>query len=407
MKKKMLNICVFHTEFAYSGGAEKLIFHQMDYLQNKGGKVTCYTAFVDKDNCFPEEITKYDIRQILPTFLNKIIPHDLMIVATTLAFPFYIYLFKKHDIFLGENQAGPWWAFMAAFFWRKTFFTYQSYPTTLTYPREIDKEAKRNTFITDSILKLFKIPIISFDKFVLRKAKVCFANGEYVKKILEKVYGRKFVDCPAGTKLGVFNEKIFKRRYSGSLLVAGKKLGKPYILITNRHFPAKRLDFGIRIMSKLKDQKSNVNLVITGREREYTKKLEKMVKKLRLEKNVTFTGLVSEQEISMLYQNALVYIYTAPEEDFGMGIVEAMSHGAPVVAWDKGGPTGIIKDKETGFLAKPGVLEDFEKKIERLMTNKKLSLKIAQNTYRDSRRYTWENHYRILGKHLNEEASPS
>jgi len=59
-------------------------------------------------------------------------------------------------------------------------------------------------------------------------------------------------------------------------------------------------------------------------------------------------GLVTERELEQLYAAAAVYVYPSPEEDFGMGIVEAMGHGTPVVAWDQAGPTGIITDGVDG-----------------------------------------------------------
>ena len=49
-------------------------------------------------------------------------------------------------------------------------------------------------------------------------------------------------------------------------------------------------------------------------------------------------------------ETASAYVYPSPEEDFGMGIVEAMGTGTPVVAWANGGPTVTVRDQETGFL---------------------------------------------------------
>ena len=39
-----------------------------------------------------------------------------------------------------------------------------------------------------------------------------------------------------------------------------------------------------------------------------------------------------------LYEGAAVYVYPAPEEDFGMGVIESMAKGVPVVAWNQAGP---------------------------------------------------------------------
>ena len=50
-----------------------------------------------------------------------------------------------------------------------------------------------------------------------------------------------------------------------------------------------------------------------------------------------------------------------------MGIVEAMGHGVPCVAWGAAGPTSTIIDQETGFLVEPNNQQAFAKFIELLL----------------------------------------
>ena len=64
---------------------------------------------------------------------------------------------------------------------------------------------------------------------------------------------------------------------------------------------------------------------------------------------IYFVDLVNESDLSRLYKAAVLYVYPSPEEDFGMGIVEAMAAGTPMIAWNNGGPTGTVKDGQTGY----------------------------------------------------------
>ena len=82
-----------------------------------------------------------------------------------------------------------------------------------------------------------------------------------------------------------------------------------------------------------------------------------------------FVGLVTERSLARLYREATLYVYPSPEEDFGMGIVEAMAAGTPVVAWNNGGPTVTVKNGETGFLVEPYDTEEFAEKMRRLATD--------------------------------------
>lgn len=345
-------IAIFHTEFFYSGGAEKLIFNQAKYLEELGHTVDVYTAYIDRNSSFPDIINNFKIYQLLPTCLNRIFTHKVMIIITILAFPLWVNKLKNYDYYIGENQVGPWLAFLSGFINKRKYFTYQPYPTTFTRPRRIDKQRS-------FIYKLFA----ELDKYIIAKAETCFANGLYAKEILEKVYKREFVNCSAGANRQIFNKKIFDKR-----------IINPYILVTNRNMPAKRLDWAEKVVPK------KIKLIKIGQ--------------------MTDFGYVTEEKLHNYYKNALVYIYTAPEEDFGIGIIEAMSYGVPPVAWNFAGPTGIIQDGVTGYLAKPYDLVNYKKLVSELVENRKLNYKIAKAAYEESKKYTWQRHVKILEKYF-------
>lgn len=389
-----MKICIFHTEFVYAGGAEKLIFQQIDYLQLRGWEVVCFTAFVDRVNCYPDEIKRYEIKQILPEFLNKFIPHDFMIILSTFLFLLTLLRYRDFDLYLGENQVGPWWAAAASFFWRKPYITYQNYPTRITYPRKIDEGARRNMLIIELILVCFKLPLVYLDKLIIRRARVAFGNGSYAIRVLRLAYSREFVNCPAGAKRGKFNRQIFNERLRGYIKVNQEVIKKPYVLITNRHFPAKKLEWGIELLSKLKikSEKLTVGLVITGAVTGYTEELQSRANIFNVADRVIFTGLVKEQELAVLYRSALIYIYTAPEEDFGLGIIEAMAHGVSVVAWDNAGPAYLVRDGKSGLLARRGKLASFVGHVERLLQDERLNYRIAEQAFAEALLFSWKEH---------------
>jgi glycosyltransferase involved in cell wall biosynthesis len=74
-------------------------------------------------------------------------------------------------------------------------------------------------------------------------------------------------------------------------------------------------------------------LVITGKANPvYAQEIFDKVKKLKLEKTVIFTGLVDDEDLRKLYQNARVFVFPSFYEGFGLPPLEAMSCGIPVVA---------------------------------------------------------------------------
>ena len=95
----------------------------------------------------------------------------------------------------------------------------------------------------------------------------------------------------------------------------------------------------------------------------------------RPDTNVKILGISNYGGMKSILQKAGVYLCTA-RETFGIGTLEAMASGVPVAGWDWGGQSEIIKQGETGYLAKPGdfkelaecIVKCFEER-ERLSTN--------------------------------------
>jgi glycosyltransferase involved in cell wall biosynthesis len=84
-------------------------------------------------------------------------------------------------------------------------------------------------------------------------------------------------------------------------------------------------------------------IVGEGSEREY------------LEANMTmatFPGFLSGEQLSEAYANMDVFVFPSDTETFGNVVQEAGASGVPSIVSDQGGPKFIVRDGETGFIAK-------------------------------------------------------
>ncbi len=63
-----------------------------------------------------------------------------------------------------------------------------------------------------------------------------------------------------------------------------------------------------------------------------------------------YLGRVSESELAELYGGARGFVALARDEDFGMSVVEAMSYGVPVLAFNGGGYKETVIPGKTGVL---------------------------------------------------------
>lgn len=398
-----MKIAIFHLAFIYSGGGEKLVLEEARGLEKKGHQVTILTPVLDKKRCFPDIIDQFNIKTLVPK-LPSFIPQweAFQILLACVLVPLFAHQFKEFDVILAANQPSPWLAWIIKKMYGVPYVAYLAQPTRFLHPRNIDREVglvftKRSTFSPATLLMELAKPLVNWaDRTSIKEANMVLSNGGHAKEILERTYGIKAVSCPAGA-YPVVKLPSYKDRSGGALKVAGKPISKPFMLITNRHFPQKRFEYAISSLTLVAKKMPSISLVITGQETDYTESLKNLVKQLSLEDKAIFLGLVSEKDLKKLYASAAVYVYTAPEEDFGMGMVEAMAHGTPVVAWNNAGPTGIVVDGKTGFLAKPFDVVDFADKVAKLLGDKKLAEKMGRAGWeRVKKKFLYEKHRKIL-----------
>jgi glycosyltransferase involved in cell wall biosynthesis len=107
-------------------------------------------------------------------------------------------------------------------------------------------------------------------------------------------------------------------------------------------------------------------------------KLWARIKELRLADQVIFRDSPTVDELIALYQSATIFASSSDEEGFGMGIVEAMACGIPVVSTRSGGPDGIIRDGHDGYLVGVGDVSGFAERLSLLLSNEELNLRLGK-----------------------------
>jgi glycosyltransferase involved in cell wall biosynthesis len=395
---KLSKIIIFHHEFYFSGGAEHTLLETISSLEKNGFQVECYTGLLDIKNCFPERIRKYKIKQLLPHF--SFIPRDMQIIIVTLLSPLLL-LTLKADIYYGANQVGPLLAYVAALIHKKPYLVYMPYPQGFLYPRKIDQEfgvQHDASKIVSILVKIVKPIYKKIDLKIMNKAAAVMSEGSYATELFKKIYAREVINNPPGTTIISSEERISLNRFSGEICVNNIHIHKPYVLITNRHMPKKKFEYAVEIANKFSTDNSvqNIPFIITGSTTSYTNELRLLIQKYKIN-TIHFTGYTSEEDTTTLYKNAAVYIYTAPEEDFGKGIIQSYGQGVPVVAWNYAGPSGTILDGETGYLIEPYNIDTFSMKVKSLIIDQRINTLFANNAYSYAQKeYSQSKHNKVL-----------
>jgi glycosyltransferase involved in cell wall biosynthesis len=126
------------------------------------------------------------------------------------------------------------------------------------------------------------------------------------------------------------------------------------ILFTGRLIQRKGVEYLIRAMPMILARRPAI-LQITG-DGDQRENLERLTDSLGLRDHVRFSGFVGNQQLDQLYAACDVYVNPSIIDDrgdtegLGVGPVEALAHGRPVVASAVGGIPDVIKHQETGLL---------------------------------------------------------
>ncbi|MBX4197545.1 glycosyltransferase family 4 protein [Candidatus Saccharibacteria bacterium] len=107
---------------------------------------------------------------------------------------------------------------------------------------------------------------------------------------------------------------------------------KQFIMYVGRATPHKNLARLVEAFEVLKKKYPRLMLVFVGKFDANYHQLEALASHKRLAADVVFTDFVSEGQLRWLYENTAAYIFPSLSEGFGLPGLEAMVHGAPVVA---------------------------------------------------------------------------
>ena len=144
------------------------------------------------------------------------------------------------------------------------------------------------------------------------------------------------------------------------------------VLMVGRLIKTKHQDLLIKMFARICPP--DWTLMIVGYDhlkQQHMERLKELAGDLGVEKQVIFTG--KSDHIEELYLTSSIFAFTSSSEGFPNVIGEAMSAGLPVVAFDCiAGPSALIEDGVTGFLAPLFDESVFEAKLDRLIHDEAL-----------------------------------
>ena len=161
------------------------------------------------------------------------------------------------------------------------------------------------------------------------------------------------------------------------------------LLFVGRLYPEKSIDTLIKAVPHIIKKHSNIHVMLVGAGHQRSK-LEKLVKKLGVNKYVTFLGLVSEEDKILAYNACDIFVLPSLAELEGMVVLEAMASGACIIVSKVGGLSYLVTDKKDGRFFKSGDLQNLSEIIWELLNNDKQRKDLGKSAIASSQKYCWD-----------------
>lgn len=338
VEKKRILICGTQVPFV-RGGAEKLVDTLGAKLKEQGHIVdTVMLPFqwYPKDNILRTALA-WRLLDIKESAHN---PVDLVIATK---FPSYFIQHPKKVVWLVHQHRG----------------SFDHYTT----PYSPFRNSPSDNQLRESVMQ--------YEKTFLSEAKALFAISGNVAGRLEKYLGLKA-------------EPLYPPLYHPEKYHCSER--GDYILSVSRIEADKRVDILIKAMA-LCSRKIKAKIVGVGNQ---MPELRKIAEESGVADRVEFLGAVSDEKLYDLYAGCFAVFFAPWDEDYGYITIEAFQSKKPVItSLQSGGVLEFVEDGANGFIT-GGSPEQAAEAIEKLFTDKKLSIRFGEEGFKKVQSITWE-----------------
>lgn len=154
--------------------------------------------------------------------------------------------------------------------------------------------------------------------------------------------------------------------------------------------PRKNIPTLIRAFSAArKELGPDIRLVLSGGKGWFYEQIFQLIKELKIEDDVHFTGYVPDEDLPALYSSAAVFAYPSIYEGFGLPPLEAMACGAPVITSNTSSLPEVVGD--AGITVDPYDVKELSSSIIRVLSDSDLRNSMREKGLKQAARFNWEN----------------
>jgi glycosyltransferase involved in cell wall biosynthesis len=243
----------------------------------------------------------------------------------------------------------------------------------------------------DKMARKHKV-IFNLTKKILHTSDTVIAVGEELKDTIISDFGIPSENIKV-LNMGV-NRDIFrktdKQETKEHLKIKGDSTS---ILYVGNVIKQKGLEELITAFDKLvsnSDEKFKLFLIGSEKDTTFKQHLQDEILKRNLQGNVTFLGVLPQDEIANWMSACDIFVLPSHIEGFGLVALEAMSCGIPVVGTNVGGLKYLLKD-DSGIIVEAHNSNSLYSGIKQIVENEELKENVINNGFRRARENDQEN----------------
>ncbi|TAK91053.1 MAG: glycosyltransferase family 1 protein [Burkholderiaceae bacterium] len=163
----------------------------------------------------------------------------------------------------------------------------------------------------------------------------------------------------------------------------------PYVLAFGGGAPRKNTEFTIRSFAQAAADHVDIKLVILGVGRAVDQRRVMQIAAAQgIADRLVLPGFISEAQLPAYYQHALCLSYLSLYEGFGLPVLEAMSHGVPVLASARTSIPEVVG--EAGVLVNPDRFTEVVTAFRELLEDVALRERLRKRGVLRSSEFSWE-----------------
>jgi glycosyltransferase involved in cell wall biosynthesis len=243
----------------------------------------------------------------------------------------------------------------------------------------------------------------SLEVLAIRQATLLLAISETTADDLVRVLGiprERIVVTPLGVDQRFFDIATIRSHVGGSPETSirtklGIPAGRPIVLYVGGHDERKNIGNLVGIVHHAAVElrargKGAPLLVMAGRvtSRDEIERLESIVRRYGMERDVVSLGYVPDEDLKMLYAESSLFLFPTLYEGFGLPALEAMAAGLPVVASNTSSIPEVVGD--AGRLFNPLSIDEGARAVVEVLESEDLRETLSRAGIARARTFTWE-----------------